>query len=203
MDILATGREGVGAAEISLHVFKYNREEALTILIMSRSTAFVALLLLVSLASAQFTCSQSTVDGIASGVVRLGVPTQSVAQTSFSQSLTDFNLGTFAQVHAAFAIAGLEASSTQTYYSLIVDEIIFSNGNTLMNFTMNYNSPDASITTTWTTVKLSWVAISNLFESYDLSGIAGNGLFSWAGSVGITDPSSFALSGPVIANSIW
>lgn len=73
------------------------------------------------------------------------------------------NLGTFAQVFNAFAIAGLQGSSTQTYYSLIVDQVIFSNGNTQMNFTMNYNSPDGAIATTWTNIKLSWVAVSTQF----------------------------------------
>lgn len=142
-------------------MFKYNAEEACLILIMSRSTSLVALLLLVALVTSQTTtCSNSVVNGIASGIVRLGVPNANVAESSYSQSLSGSSLGTFAQVFSAFAIAGLEASSSQTYYSLVVDQVIFSNGNTQMNFTMNYNNPDGSFATTWTTIKLSWVAIS-------------------------------------------
>ena len=110
---------------------------------MSRVSTFLLTCLLLSLAASQNTtdCGRSKLDHIASGVVRLGVPTTSVAQTSFSQSLSDFTLGTYAEVFAAFAIAGFQASSTQTFYSLVVDNIIFSNGNTQMNFTMNYNNP--------------------------------------------------------------
>ena len=70
----------VRAAENCLLMFKYNAEEACFILIMSRRTSLLALLLLVSLAAAQnFTCSNSVVPGIASGIVRLGVPVSNVA----------------------------------------------------------------------------------------------------------------------------
>ena len=181
-------------------MFKYNAEEACLILIMSRSTTLVALLLLISLSAAQtFTCSNSVVEGLATGVVRLGVPNANVAQTSYSQTLSGASLGTYAQVFSAFAIAGLEASSSQTYYSLIVDQVIFSNGNTQMNFTMNYNNPDGSFATTWTTIKLSWVAVSTAFEKYNT--IAGQ--YVWAGSVSMLAPFTSGIPGPVIPNSIW
>ena len=91
-------------------MFKYNAEEAFLILIMSRSTSLVALLLLVSLVVGQptaFTCSNSIVEGIATGVVRLGVPVSNIAETSYSQTLSGSSLGTYAQVFSAFAIAGL------------------------------------------------------------------------------------------------
>ena len=186
------------AAEISLLMFKYNAEEACFILIMSRSTSLVALLLLISLVSSQ-TCTNSNVAGIHTGLVRLGVPNANVAQTSYSQSLAGSTLGTYAQVFSAFAIAGLEASSSQTYYSLIVDQVIFSNGNTQMNFTMNYNNPDGSFATTWTTIKLSYVAVSTAFEKFDTI----SGQYVWAGSFTMAAPFTNGIPQATIANSIW
>ena len=45
---------------------------------MSKSINLVALLLLISLVSSQ-TCTNSIVEGIASGIVRLGVPNANIA----------------------------------------------------------------------------------------------------------------------------
>ena len=84
------------------------------------------------------TCGVSNVLGIASGVINLGAPSAPLAQDSYSLALTGFNLDLFAEVFSAFAIAGFQAASNQQYYSLVVDNIIFSNGNTQMNFTMLY-----------------------------------------------------------------
>ena len=98
----------------------------------------------------------------------------------------------------AFAVAGLQGASAQTYYSLVVDQIIFGNGNTVMNFTMNYNNPDGSVATTWTNIKLSWVAVSTLFEKYQTTG-----QYVWAGSVGMTAPFASNIAGAVIPNSLW
>jgi hypothetical protein len=167
---------------------------------MSRSARLIACLLLLSLAASQstFTCTNSVVPGIASGIVRLGVPTAPVAQTTFRQPLTDFNLGTYAEVFAAFAIAGLQASSAEQYYSLVVDQILFNNGNTEMNFTMDYNNPTGTFTTTWSTIKLSWIAISTSFETVNAQSY---GNYLWAGSVGITSPSGVSES--QILNSVW
>ena len=169
---------------------------------MYRSTGLIACLLLLSLAACQqnFSCANSVVPGIASGIVRLGVPVASVAQTSYSVSLTEFNLGTFAEVFSAFAIAGIQASSSQTYFSLIVDQVIFSNGNTQMNFTMNYNNPTGTFSTTWSSIKLSWLAVSTSFET-----VYGNpyGNYVWAGSVGMAAPFTNGIAGPVMTNSIW
>ena len=73
-------------------------EKVAYIIKMSRSTGLIACLMLLTLAACQnnFTCTNSVVPGIASGIVRLGVPVASVAQTSYSLSLAQFNLGTFA-----------------------------------------------------------------------------------------------------------
>jgi len=111
------------------------------------------------------TCSVSNVDGIASGIVTLGVPTAPLAQSSYSLSLTGFNLGLYAQVFHAFAIAGFQAASNQQFYSLVVDQVIFSNGNTQLNFTMNYlyNNGGINFQTSWSSIKLSWLAVSTLF----------------------------------------
>lgn len=168
---------------------------------MSKLSGLIACLLLLSLAAAQtLSCNVSTVPGIASGIVNLGVPTTSVAQTAFSQSLTGFNLGTYAEVFSAFAIAGFQASSSQSFFSLVVDNIIFSNGNTQMNFTMNYNNPTGSFQTTWSSIKLSWVAVSTSFQTVTGSGL---GNYIWAGSVGMAAPFTNGIRGPIIPNSLW
>lgn len=89
---------------------------------------------------------------------------------------------------SAFAIAGFQGASGQTYYSLVVDTVTFSNGNTQMNFTMNYNYQNCSIgcQTTWTKVKLSWLAVSTSFQVFDST--TGTGNYIWAGSVGVYGP---------------
>jgi len=168
------------------------------------SAVFLALLLLSSAvaqnttATTTSTCGSSTVTGLASGLIYLGVPSASVAQTSFSQTLTGFNLGTYSEVFSAFAVAGIQASSTQQFYSLVVDTVIFSNGNTQMNVTLNYNSPDGSFQTTWTKIKLSWVAVSTAVQTTSTAG----GNYIWAGSASVTAPFN-GLSQAVIPNSLW
>lgn len=183
------------------------REEMLRyIIFMNKVTGLIACLLLLSLAVAQTTTTTTTcspvsgLSGIASGIINLGVPTASVAQTSYSLSLSGFSLGTFAEVFTAFAIAGFQGASSQQYFSLVVDTVVFSNGNTQMNFTMNYNNPTGSFQTTWSSVKLSWVAVSTGFQTVTGSG---QGNYIWAGSVGVASPFTNGISGPVIPNSIW
>lgn len=68
-----------------------------------------------------------------------------------------------------------------------------------MNFTMNYNNPAGTVVTTWTTIKLSWVAISTAFEKFDTQ----SGQYVWAGSVSMVAPFTNGIPGPVIPNSIW
>ena len=67
---------------------------------MSHNLRVFALLLLLTLAASQTpaptTCSNSAVSGIASGIIRLGVPMEAVASTSYSQTLSGFSLGTWA-----------------------------------------------------------------------------------------------------------
>ena len=101
---------------------------------------------------------------------------------------------------AAFAIAGFQAASTQQYFSLVVDTITFSNGNTQMNFTMSYSNPNSTFVTTWSSIKLSWVAVSTGFQSVTGSG---QGNYIWAGSVGMSTPFTNGISGPIIPNSLW
>ena len=65
---------------------------------MLRLSSFLLVCLLLSLAAAQNTtdCKESALEEIASGIIRLGVPAAPVAQENYSQSLSDFNLGTYA-----------------------------------------------------------------------------------------------------------
>lgn len=154
-------------------------------------------------AATSSSCSVSNVDGIASGIVTLGVPNAPLAQNTFSMSLTGFNLGLFAQVFHAFAIAGFQAASNQQFYSLVVDQVIFSNGNTQMNFTMNYlyNNNGINFQTTWSSIKLSWLAVSTLFETV-VPGDPLGGSYIWAGTVGLFPPFT-DVSGAIMANSPW
>jgi hypothetical protein len=102
---------------------------------------------------------------MASGIINLGVPTNPTAPETFSQSLAGANLGLQAEVFHAFALAGFQAASGQTFYSLVVDQVTFSNGNTLMNFTMSYthNRDGINYVTSWSKIKLSWLAVSTNF----------------------------------------
>jgi hypothetical protein len=144
-------------------------------------------------------CGASSLPGIASGLIQLGVPTSSVAQTSYSQTLSGFNIGTYDTVFSAFAIAGIQASATQQYFALVVDTVTFSNGNTQMNVSLVFTSPNGTFQTTWTKVTLSWVAVSTGFQTINGNG----GSYVWAGSVGISAPFTNGISGPIIPNSLW
>lgn len=68
-----------------------------------------------------------------------------------------------------------------------------------MNVTLNYNSPDGTFQTTWTRVKLSWVAVSTAVKTSALAG----GSYIWAGSVGLSAPFNNGLTGAAIPNSLW
>ena len=92
---------------------------------------------------------------------------------------------------SAFAIAGFQGASSQQYFSLVVDQVIFSNGNTQMNFTMDYANPLGSFTSTWSSVKLSWVAVSTSFETVNGQQY---GNYIWASSVGLTSTAYSAFT---------
>jgi hypothetical protein len=159
----------------------------------------ICLLLTTSIYST--TCGVSGLSGIASGIVTLGQPTSSLAQNSFSLSLSSFSLGQFAEVFHAFAIAGFQGASNQQFYSLVVDNVIFSNGNTQMNFTMNYlyNNGAINFQTSWTNIRLSWLAVSTGFQTVVANSALG-GSYIWAGTVGLFAPFS-GTSGALMTNS--
>lgn len=168
---------------------------------MIKLTGLIICLLLTAQVLGQSTCSVSNLDGIASGVINLGVPNAPLAQTTYTQTLSGFNLGVFAQVFYAFAIAGFQAPSSQQFYSLVVDQVIFSNGNTQMNVTMNYlyNANGINYQTSWTKVKLSWMAASTGFETVVLGDPLG-GNYIWTGTVGLYAPFN-DISGAIMTNS--
>lgn len=168
---------------------------------MIKLTGLIICLLLTAQVLGQSTCSVSNLDGIASGVINLGVPNAPLAQTTYTQTLSGFNLGVFAQVFHAFAIAGFQAPSNQQFYSLVVDQVVFSNGNTQMNVTMNYlyNSNGINYQTSWTKVKLSWMASSTGFQTVVVDDPLG-GNYIWAGSVGLSAPFT-DVSGAIMTNS--
>lgn len=171
---------------------------------MYKLTGLILCLLLVSQAFAQApssSCAVSKVDGIASGIITLGVPNEPLARTSYSISLSGFTLGLYAEVFSAFAIAGFQAASNQQFYSLVVDTVIFSNGNTQLNFTMNYlyNNKGINVLTSWSSIKLSWLAVSTLFETVVASDPLG-GSYIWATSVGLYAPFN-DVSGAILSNS--
>ena len=167
---------------------------------MLKLTGFLICLLLTAHVYS-LTCSVSGLSGIASGIVTLGQPVSSLAQPSFSMSLSSFSLGQYAEVFHAFAIAGFQGASNQQFYSLVVDNVIFSNGNTQMNFTMNYNYNNAAVNfqTSWTNIKLSWLAVSTGFQTVIPNNPLG-GSYIWAGTVGLYAPFS-GTSGALMTNS--
>ena len=68
-----------------------------------------------------------------------------------------------------------------------------------MNITLSYNNPAGTFQTTWTRIKLSWVAVSTVMQTVNAIG----GSYIWAGSVGMSAPFTNGLSGAVIPNSLW
>jgi hypothetical protein len=104
-------------------------------------------------------------------------------------------------VFSAVAIAGFQAASNQQFYSLVVDTVIFSNGNTQLNLTMNYlyNNNGINFQSSWSSIKLSWLAVSTLFETIVDSDPLG-GSYIWAGTVGLYPPFS-GVSGAIMTNS--
>jgi len=134
-------------------------------------------------------CTHSKIRGMASGIINLGLPTNPTAVASYTQSLADADLGLQAEVFHAFALAGFQSAAGQAYYSLVVDQVIFSNGNTLMNFTVDYESrASVSYRTIWSKVKLSWLVIStNFYSSQNPSNPNALGNLAWAGTYGISD----------------
>ena len=92
---------------------------------------------------------------------------------------------------SAFAIAGFQASTGQKFYSLVVDNVVFSNSNSIMTFNMDYSysSTGLNYQTTWTKIKLSYVVVSTQFVTTG-NGIAGSnqktlGNYIFATMVGI------------------
>ena len=164
----------------------------------------ICLLLLTSHVNTQ--CQNSNIRGMASGIINLGLPTNATAPETFSQSLAGANLGLQAEVFHAFAIAGFLASSGQLFYSLVVDTVIFSNGNTLMNFTMSYtqNAGGINFVTTWTKVKLSWLAVSTNFYSSITPQVENSlGNLVWAGTYGISDVTTTTTDSAILVNSVF
>lgn len=97
-------------------------------------------------------------------------------------------------------MAGLQGASGQTFYSMVVDRITFSNGNSQMSFTMDYtyNQNGINYQTTWTKIKLSYVVVSTQFET--VGPTLGN--YVWAGSIGLNVPVT-GLTGANMPNSIF
>lgn len=70
-----------------------------------------------------------------------------------------------------------------------------------MNFTMNYlyNNAAVNFQTSWTNIKLSWLAVSTGFQTVVPSNALG-GSYIWAGTVGLYAPFS-GVSGAIMTNS--
>jgi hypothetical protein len=170
-----------------------------------RLPILVLILLLISSATSQASVclngggGVSSVGGIATGIVNLGVPTNSVAQTSYSQSLSGFNLDFYSDVFSGFAIAGFQAASNQQYYSIVINQVYFSNGNTQMNFSLSYSNPTNTFQTTWSKITLSWIAVSTAFQTTVANS---NGNYVWATTVGLSAPFS-GLEGAILSNSVF
>ena len=70
-----------------------------------------------------------------------------------------------------------------------------------MNFTMNYlyNNAGINFQTSWTNIKLSWLAVSTGFQTIVANNPLG-GSYIWAGTVGLYAPFS-STSGALMTNS--
>ena len=58
------------------------------------------------------------------------------------------------------AIVGLQTSSGQSFYSVTVDQVVFSNTNRVMRFIMDYNNNERTVKTEWSKIKLSYIVVS-------------------------------------------
>jgi hypothetical protein len=68
-----------------------------------------------------------------------------------------------------------------------------------MNYLFNNNG--INFQTTWSSIKLSWLAVSTLFETV-VPGDPLGGSYIWAGTVGLFPPFT-DVSGAIMANSPW
>ncbi len=81
------------------------------------------------------------------------------------------------------ALAGFQGSCTQTYFSLVVDKVLFENSNTKMKVTMDYDyiinsTLNTRYTSQWTRVKVTFIVISTQFEGYPTTT---GSTYIWAG----------------------
>lgn len=172
---------------------------------MIKITVLLVAALLINSSLAQ-NCGKSVIPNLQTGIVQMGAPTQQLAQVSYVVPLTGMSLS--AQMMSAFAIAGFQASTGQKFYSLVVDSVLFSNGNTIMTFNMDYTwaASGLTYTTTWTKIKLSYVVVSTslittgtIIKTPTASTLYGN--YIYAGSVGINLAGDIAYNGIISATT--
>ena len=73
------------------------------------------------------------------------------------------------------AIVGLQTSSGQSFYSVTVDQVVFSNTNRVMRFIMDYNNNERTVRTQWSKIKLSYIVVSPEFEGISTGSYTGTG----------------------------
>lgn len=104
--------------------------------------------------------------------------------------------------HYSSAIIGMQTSSNQNFYSLIVDQIYLSNSNTVMKFTMDYFNNDRSVKSQWNKVKLAYILVSPQFGGMTTGAygsLAGNS-YVWASSYQYNLTTTGGISNQAIAS---
>lgn len=70
----------------------------------------------------------------------------------------------------------MQAASALPYYSIVVDQVVFSNTNTVMKVLMDYYNVNRDTKSQWRKVKLAYIVVSPEFEGSTFGGYNGN---SW------------------------
>lgn len=73
------------------------------------------------------------------------------------------------------AIVGLQTSSGQNFYSVVVDQVVFSNNNRVMRFIMDYNNNARTVKTQWSKIKLCYIVVSPDFDGISAGSYTGAG----------------------------
>jgi hypothetical protein len=73
------------------------------------------------------------------------------------------------------AIVGLQTSSGQNFYSVVVDQVVFSNNNRVMRFIMDYNNNERTVKTQWSKIKLCYIVVSPDFDGISAGSYTGAG----------------------------
>ena len=148
-------------------------------------TILVCLMLALALAQTDFqnTCqSESLIPRLATGLINLNPldTYNSGANKDYYQDLTLNGFSSNDVLGYGFALSGFETSCSNTFYALVIDDILFENQNTRMKIVVDFRDPGSGAITSWTMVSFTYIVVSRFL----------NGAYSdiWATVASISNP---------------